>query len=129
MPRNTAREEVHMTKERALEFEKLLREDEELQRKLYAAMRDFDGDAADVRAVFEGVVAPLATEAGFDITYDDALAVLEERELSDDEMKAVAGGAGVCYVIGGSDEPEAHCERVEGFACAYVGVTWGNKHA
>lgn len=44
-----------MAAENASEFEKLLREDEALQARLQAALKAFDGDKSDEKAVFERV--------------------------------------------------------------------------
>jgi N-acetylglucosamine-6-phosphate deacetylase len=49
-----------------------------------------------------------------------------EIELSEDELAMVAGGKGLCFVIGGSNGPEADghasIDGVEGHACYYVGI-------
>ena len=59
----------------AEKFEELLRSNEELQAKLKAAAEAFEGDMTDEAAVFDAVIAPLATEAG--VPFDQALADLE----------------------------------------------------
>lgn len=46
-----------MATENAGRFEKLLREDEALQARLQAALKAFDGDKSDEKAVFERVAS------------------------------------------------------------------------
>ncbi|MCR4870012.1 MAG: hypothetical protein K5859_01780 [Atopobiaceae bacterium] len=117
-----------MAKENAVKFIELLKSDAELQAKLREATAAYEGPK-DEKAVFEAVVAPLAEQAGLSFNYDEAIAAASAgRDLSDEELGAVAGGTGYCYVVGGSDEPDAwSCEDVIGAldaACAYVGITF-----
>jgi hypothetical protein len=80
-----------MAVENASKFEKLLREDEALQAKMEAALKAFDGDKSDEKAVFDATVAPLAAEAGLPYTFEEAVESTEARELDDSELDAVAG--------------------------------------
>ena len=119
-----------MANDNVQKFEELLRTDEAVQAQLNEAVSAYDGDPNDQEAVFEATIGKIAASVGLPFELEEGKNhLLAGRALSDAELAAVAGGVGVCYVIGGSDEPEAHCERAEGYACAYVGVTWGNKHA
>ena len=115
-----------MASENANKFEELLRADEALQAKLSEAAATFEGDKADEQAVFDATVGKLAAEAGLPFTLEEAREVaMSGHELSDEELESVAGGYGVCYLIGGSDEAEADCHGGNlGHACAYVGVSW-----
>ena len=106
-----------MAQENVGRFEELLKSDEALQAK-FAEL----GKA--------GILAPLAAEAGLPFTYEEGVAYASQgKELSDDELDAVAGGFSVCYIIGGGDEPDADSDCKDGRrnigACAYIGVTWG----
>ena len=120
-----------MAVENAIEFEKLLREDEALQAKMEAAFKAFDGDKSDEKAVFDATVAPLASEAGLPYTFEEALESTEGRELDNDELDAVAGGS-FCFVIGGGHNRESNTVKtqngvgVTGFGtCKYVGIGLG----
>ena len=114
-------------------FEELLRTDEVLQAKVKELAGSYEGDREDEKAFFEAVFAPLAEEAGLPFTFEDGIEFAEAgKELDDTELDSVAGGKAVCWVIGGSTEPEVSgCsssdESTGGNACAYVGVTWGNS--
>ena len=84
-----------MTQENAKKFMELLNRDEELQKKMKAAMESFAGDKSDEKALFDAVVAPLAREAGYEFTFEDMNELANasgEGELSDDEVAAAAGG-------------------------------------
>lgn len=81
-----------MAKENATRFIELLPGDPELQGKLKEATAAYTGPK-DVKTVFEAVVAPVAAEAGLPFTYEEGIAAAYAgRELSDDELDAVAGG-------------------------------------
>ena len=108
-------------------FEEMLKSDEALQAKLQELTEAYAGDKADEQAIFEATVGKLAAEAGLPFTLEEAREVVfSGRELGDDELEAVAGGSGVCYMIGGSNEAEAKChnDAYIGHACAYVGVSF-----
>lgn len=91
-----------MAQESAKKYMELLRDDKALQEKLAAATAAYAGDASDEKAVFAAVLAPIAKEAGFDFSYEDAaeLAKAPVGELSDDELDQVAGGFALCFGIG-----------------------------
>lgn len=119
-------------------FEALLRSDEGLQERLGAAAEAYAGDAADARAAFDAVVAPLAAEAGLPFTYDEAIEYADgDREVSLDEADGAAGGQdvpsngyGICLVVGFGEVDADACKRssdaandMEGAgACASIGV-------
>ncbi|MCR4871133.1 MAG: hypothetical protein K5859_07540 [Atopobiaceae bacterium] len=112
-----------MAAENVKKFEDMLRSDEGLQAKLQDLANAFDGELADEKAIFEATIGKLAEEAGLPFTYEEGSSFFaSERELTDDELNAVAGGGGACYIIGGSSGVEAECGRAEGHACAYVGI-------
>ena len=120
-----------MAAENAIKFEKLLREDEALQAKMEAALKAFDGDRSDEKAVFDATVAPLAAEAGLPYTFEEAAESTQERELDDDELDAVAGGSW-CFIIGGGHDRDSNTVDTEngvgvtGFGtCEYVGIGLG----
>lgn len=88
-----------MSLENVSKFETLLQQSAELQDKLKAAYISFKGNKRDDREVFEALIAPLAEEAGLPYTYDEGVEVhMSGQELSDDELQAVAGGDGFCYL-------------------------------
>lgn len=107
-------------------FIEQIRCDEELQAKLKEATDTYDGPKDD-RALFEAIVEPLAEQAGLPFTFEEALAATAaERDLSDEEVEAMAGGAG-CYVFGGTDEGfEAGVGDSIGTMgiCFYAGITF-----
>ena len=117
-----------MARENVMKFEELLQGDKTLQAKLNEATAAYTGDKADVRAVFDAVVAPLATEAGMPFTYDKAIAVGDEaKELDDSELEAFAGGkiefsggigSGACKEagggVGGSYSPDTEFQTTSG---------------
>lgn len=113
-----------MALENVEQFERLLREDEGLQAKLAAASKAYEGEKTE-EAVFEELLAPIAAGVGLPFTLGEALTyVSQTRVLSDEELDAVAGGSSVCYIIGGSSEPEADfVDYEEVGACAYLGVS------
>lgn len=113
------------TTSNAEKFEELLRSNEELQAKLKAATEAFEGDMTDEAAVFDAVIAPLATEAGVPFTLDEAKEfAVAGADLSDEDLDAVAGGGGMCYIGGGGDSAGA-CKNEEAGAgaCAAIGVS------
>lgn len=82
----------------------MVENDESLRERLQQAARECEGLTLDDRALFEAVVMPVAREAGIQISYEEAEAeAFEAHELSDDELEAVVGGAGVVYqrIMGG----------------------------
>ena len=117
-----------MAQENVAKLVELIRSDEELQAKLKDAFEAYDGPKDDERAVFEATIAPIAAEAGLPCTYEECLGFASaERGLSDEELEAVAGGAGCYYVGATGDGFEAGFDGDHyGFGiCFYGGVTMG----
>ncbi len=84
-----------MSKENLFKFEEQVMKDEELQKKLEEAAKAYGGDKTDDKAVFEEVICPVAKEAGFEFTFEEAVEVRKEgqdEEIAIQDMKAVAGG-------------------------------------
>lgn len=111
-----------MARENVFKFEELLRTDENLVARLKELADAFEGDRADEAAFFAATIGKLAEEAGVPFSYEDGKELTSPRELSEEELEAVAGG-GFCWYVGGSSEPEAECDPTQGHACAYLGVT------
>ena len=118
-----------MVKEDAKKFMELLNTDEELQHKVKAATETYAGDKADEKAVFEGILAPIAKEAGYEFTFADAEELAkssEDGELSDDELAAVAGGGGgFCYIVGFSSLHSECCDDYGSGLCSGIGIGVG----
>ena len=117
-----------MALENVSKFHELVRTDEAIQAKLNAALKSYDGPTGDEKAAFAAVIAPIAAEAGLPYTFEEGVELAtSERDLSDEELEAVAGGSGACYFVGISDKPDAWlCENPlggTGSACVYAGVT------
>ncbi len=84
-----------MSQENAKKFMELLKRDEELQKKMKAATESFTGDKTDEKAVFDAVFAPVAREAGYEVSFEDMEELAKasgDDELSEDEAAAAAGG-------------------------------------
>ena len=118
--------EGKMSLEKAKEFLELINTDEKLQEKINEAAKAFTGDKKDEKAVFDAVIIPVAKEAGYEFSFEDAAEIVKdagEGELSEDELKKAAGG-GFCMVIGGSTKRDVGAGLGFG-ACKYVGVGIG----
>jgi len=112
-----------MANDNVLKFEELLRNDETLQAKLQQFADAYEGDPANEQALFDATIGKAAAEAGLPFSLEEGKeAFFANRELDDNELGAVAGGGGWCYVVGGSNEAEAKCDYADFHACAYVGV-------
>ena len=122
-----------MAIENVRRFEEKINGDEALQARLKELSDAFDGDRQDPRAVFEAVVAPLATEVGLPYMYDEAVEYVDQRDdedLTADEAKAVAGGKErggdmvVCCIIGfGGVRADGCLEEFSGWGvCAGIGA-------
>lgn len=112
-----------MAQDNISKFEELLRNDESLSAKLQELASAYEGDPADEESFFAATIGALAEEAGLPFSLEEAKGYVPNRELSDAELDAVAGG-NPCFLFGGSDGAEAHCEGVFGSACAYLGVSF-----
>ena len=80
------------------EFKQMLDGNDELRQRMNEAAAAFNGDISDNRAVFEGIIVPVSKEAGIVLDYDKVLAETKnDALLTDEELEAVAGGAGAIY--------------------------------
>jgi len=111
-----------VSKENVTKFGELLRDDEGLREELQAAMAAYEGDAGDERALFDATILPLAERMDLPFSFEDAFTCAESEDVSAEELKAIAGGIGACFILGFSDEPEAVAGGDEAHACAYIGV-------
>lgn len=120
-----------MAKSDLIKFRELLNTDTDFQDKLRKAAESYTGESDD-KAVFDNLLVPLAGEYGLSATYEEFVEYLGAfmgdggSELSEEELAMVAGGKGLCFVIGGSDGPDANghvnFDGIEGHACYYVGI-------
>ena len=88
-----------MAKENVMKFEERLMKDDEFQKRLEEAVKAYNGDQTDEKAVFDAVIVPLATEEGLTFTFEEFSEVrkaVSDGELDPKEMKAVAGGTTKC---------------------------------
>ena len=77
-------------------FRQLLETNPALRDKVRRAVVDFNGDKDNDRAVYEAIIAPIAANHGFDLTYEETFGTkTSTRELSDDELELIAGGTGI----------------------------------
>ena len=113
-----------MAQENVMKFEQLLQSDKALQARLAQAAASYEGDKSDERAIFDAVVAPIAVEAGLEHTFDEVVAVKDNREIDDAELDALAGGWSICLGPGVCSDVSATCNHAEGHACAYAGIGW-----
>ena len=104
-----------MSKESVKLFYEALARDKALQEKSVAIGKKYAGqklDEAQTNSIYQQELVPLARDAGYEFT----LAELQEygaanekagmREVSEEELAAVAGGSCVC-VIGGSGKTDS----------------------
>ena len=86
-----------MSVEQAKAFFDKLKDDAALAQKLKDAQAAYKGDTSDKDAAVAEIVIPVAAEAGFNFTAEEFKAAFkDERELSDEEIDAVAGGNHTC---------------------------------
>ena len=116
-----------MKNENALKFKKLLETDKDVQGRLKELSEAYTGDMKDSEAYLAATIGKLAQELNLPFTYEEGVAAFtpdDDKELSDDEIEAVAGGdKGMCFMIGGSPDVSAQDDGgFHGHACAYVGV-------
>ena len=69
-----------MAQENLKKFYEKVNGDEELQKKIKALADSYTGDKSDEKAAFEAVIAPIAKEAGYEFTYEEAMEAAEEAE-------------------------------------------------
>ena len=119
-----------MAQENVKKFMELLKRDEELQKKVKEATEAYTGDKTDEKAVFDAVLAPIAKEAGYEFSFEDAEELAKtsgDDELSEDEAAAAAGGGwrnNACFIIGftvDTDSWEIVNETIVG-DCIYFGA-------
>ena len=115
-----------MAQENLAKLEEMLKADKDLQAKVNDLASAFEGDRADDKALFEATIGVMAAEAGLPVTHEEAVGAVPEKELSDEELDAVAGG-GVCYFVGASPSVDSECYNNRGSSCAYVGVGFDDK--
>ncbi|MDO4537847.1 MAG: hypothetical protein Q4B54_06755 [Coriobacteriales bacterium] len=84
-----------MSKNNAEQFAEMLATHEGARRALGRLAESFKGDKADDRAVYREILSPVAERYGLELSFDEALGLgAGAHQLSDDELDAVAGGAG-----------------------------------
>ncbi len=138
-----------MAAENVKAFFEALSKDEALQQALKEKEVAYTGSKEDREAIIEGILIPVAKEAGYTFTMEE----LEEfekdmctdRELDEDELEAIAGGVyASCIIIGISDTDIAFAQgnqkivrdyneygistdRIESgaLACWFIGVGLG----
>jgi len=114
-----------MAIEKVKAFYKELEANEELQKKIAAADAAYNGDTGDKKAAVEAIVLPIAKEAGFDFTAEELLSFnynVEEGELFEEELQAVAGGIAYCFLFGFGTE------NSNTTICKYIGIDIGFGH-
>lgn len=112
-----------MARENIAKFEEQLKNDESAQARLQELVNAYEGDKADEQAFFDATVGKLAAEVGLPFSLEEGKELASSQELSDAELEAVSGGD-PCFIFGGADGAEAHCQHIYGMACAYLGVTF-----
>ncbi len=114
-----------MSKENVKRFYDAMAKDPALQQKSRAITQRHAGqklDQAQLDVIFQQELIPVARGAGYDFTLEELKAYAKEtgkigpREVSEEELAAVAGGASCVCVIGGSGET---------LDCTCVGAGWG----
>ena len=123
-----------MSLEQAKNFMNTLKNDTALQAKLAEATKDYAEEQLGDKAVFDKALAPIAKEAGYDITYEDMAELAKKpskQELSDDVLEAVAGGI-FCIVVGSGNkgfEVTVYCPTKLGWTpakqCHKAGLGFG----
>ena len=95
-------------------FVELMNTDEAFQAKLKEALAKYDGEKTE-EAVFQNVLAPLASEYGITATIEEYKDYISDGELSTDELEQVAGGSSPmkinkrCTFVGNSGDETNPC--------------------
>ncbi len=114
-----------MSKENVKLFYEALAKDPALQEKSKAITKKHEGqklDQAQLDRIYQQELIPLAKGAGYDFTLDELKTYAKEtgkigpREVSEEELVAVAGGASCVCVVGGSGES---------LGCTCIAAGWG----
>ncbi len=107
-------------------FLEMIQTDTTLQDKVRESAKNYTGEYKD-EDVWNDVLSKIVEEEGFSFTFDDYKKYMDENsELSEDELKNVAGGKwGYCLIIGGSNGGTADAAWTGTGACYYVGVGLG----
>ena len=132
-----------MSVENVGKFYEAVSQDKAMQQKFIDLSRKYKSDTVDearVDSIVEQDVVPLAKQMGYEFTLDDLRAYGEQArqlhqgaELSEEEMKAVAGGIFGCIICGGGDKYETDGRG----GCIFIGtdstgnmcIIFGDSHA
>ena len=103
-----------MSTENAKKFYEAVAQDEAMKQKFVELSQKYQGqpmDEAKSISLMEQEALPIAAQMGYSFTMDDLKAYGEEmqqanmnRELSDSELEAVAGGVFFCTLQGNTDQ-------------------------
>jgi len=105
-----------MSQENVKRFYEALAKDRELQEKFNVSGQHYkvqNLSEAEMDSLYEKEVLPAAKKAGFDFTLADLKAFAADnrpsglKELSEEELAAVAGGCGCAFLGGGADGDKA----------------------
>ena len=116
-----------MSVENIKRFYDALAKDEALQDKFKALVKKYEGqkpDEGQFDAIYEKDLLPFAKSAGYDFTLEELKGYRDAvkpgtRQLSEEELAAVAGGGPcVCVIIG-------YGSFSSGQQCGCVGYGWG----
>ena len=133
-----------MSIENVKKFYEAISQDKEIQQKFIDLNQKYQGqpmDEANGLKFTEQEFLPLAKQLGYEFSMDDLKTYNEEmkhkdmnRELSDEEMQAVAGGGtDICVLLGcAADGVTGFClvygllvNKDIGSACIFIGATQG----
>ena len=132
---------IAMAKDDVKKFYKELGENKELQDKIIKAQESYSGDIADRQAMVESIVVPIAKEAGYEFSAEEAY-IYERKQaveegISEEELENVSGGWSGCLGIGASSDfaicaeigvdnfDSTHADGGGLFVCFYVGIGLG----
>ncbi len=108
------------------DFVEMMKNDKALQDKIREASKDYAGEYKD-EDVWNNVLGKIVEEEGFSFTFDDYKKYMDKNsELSEDELKNIAGGEwGYCLIVGGTSGKVAEAKYHGIGACYYVGIGFG----